>query len=139
MTGWLRTVLIYYTTKCVFCKYYSRIYTDTANIFKIGKNSAETLPPRCFLVILVVLFSNLEICLGMLAYGANLGCSSTDNHVSAVTALPNGYTALLEYCLLLYVVQKCAVSLLVSLLFLLKKYHKKRADNHQTKTCQSLL
>ena len=52
----------------------------------------------------------------MLAYGANLGCSSTDNHVSAVTALPNGYTALLEYCLLLYVVQKCAVSLLVSLL-----------------------
>ena len=68
------------------------------------------------MVILVVFFSNLEICLGMLAYGANLGCSSTDNHVSAVTALPNGNTALLEYCLLFYVVQKCAVSLLVSLL-----------------------
>ena len=83
--------ILYYKVR--FLQVFLRIYTDMANIFKIGKNSAETLPPRCFLVILVVLFSNLEICLGMLAYGANLGLSAsigirTDNGKCSAIFIP---------------------------------------------------
>ena len=52
----------------------------------------------------------------MLAYGAKLGSLRTNYDMSAVAALPDLYAALFKYGLRLYVIEKCAVSLLVRLL-----------------------
>ena len=64
----------------------------------------------------VVLLANLEICLRMLADGADLWRLGADHDVTAVAAFPDHHAALLEHGLSLHILKQRAVALLVRLL-----------------------
>ena len=55
----------------------------------------------------------LEVSLRMSAYGADNRCFLAYHDMSAVAALPYLHGGLLEYLLCLYVVEQCAITLLV--------------------------
>lgn len=42
MTGWLRTVLIYYITKCFFCKYFQEFISNWLIFFRKEKQRRDT-------------------------------------------------------------------------------------------------
>ena len=67
--------------------------------------------------LLIILSADLKERLRVLAHGADLRRFSTYDQVAAVSALPQGYAALLEYFFRLYIVQKLAVALLVRFFF----------------------
>ena len=64
----------------------------------------------------VVLFPELEIALGMVADGADVGSLGSDHEMSAVAALPYLNAALFKYLLTLDIVEQRAVSVLMGLL-----------------------
>ena len=66
---------------------------------------------------------HLEVSLRMSAYGADSRCFLAYHDVSAVAALPYFHGGLLEYLLCLYVVEQCAITLLV--VFFYFGYHAK--------------
>ena len=66
-------------------------------------------------VLSIILFSNLEEALRMIAYGTDLRSLLTDNEMTAVAAFPHRLFALFKYLLHLDVVEKSAVSFFVVL------------------------
>ena len=64
----------------------------------------------------IVFFSDLKICLRMVAYRTFFGSVGAHHDMSAITAFPNRHTALLEHGLIFHVVQKGTVALLMRLL-----------------------
>ena len=81
-----------------------------------SKNPGLCITGRGNLYGLVVLCVDLEVALGMLAGGADLGSLDTDDDVTAVAALPHLDFALLEDLCGFHVLQQGAVTLLVVLL-----------------------
>lgn len=70
---------------------------------------------------LIVFRADFKISLWMSACRAYFRCLFSNNDVSAIPALPNLDSASFEYFLSLYIMQQCAVALLVMLLYL--PYH----------------